>query len=102
LLIYAVALSLVGVGALFLAVPNTLTTTVGIPLPTPIALMEIRGVYGGFFSGTGLFFLLFAGNDVWLRPGLVTQASIMSGLVLGRLLGTSPVSVRRQTFTTGC
>jgi pimeloyl-ACP methyl ester carboxylesterase len=85
--LYAVALGLVSVGAVFLIAPTILTTTADILLPVPVARMEIRGVYGGFFVGTGVFFLLCARRHAWLRPGLVAQASIMGGLVLGRGIG---------------
>jgi len=34
-----------------------------------------------------LFFFLFARRDAWLRPGLVAQAAIFGGFVLGRTLG---------------
>ena len=85
--LYAVALGVVSVGAVFLIAPTTLTTTVGIPLLGPVARMEIRGIYGGFFIGTGVFFLLCASHQALLRPGLLAQASTMGGLVLGRVLG---------------
>ena len=56
-------------------------------MPTRIAVMEVRGVYGGFFLGTGFFFLLFARHEAWFRPGLIAQASIFGGFVLGRTVG---------------
>ena len=70
-----------------LIVPANLTKLVEIVMPTNVATMEVRGVYGGFFAGTGFFFLVFARRDAWLRPGLVAQASIFGGFVLGRTLG---------------
>ena len=76
-----------GLGAMSLVAPVNLTSLVEIAMPTPIAVMEVRGVYGGFFLGTGFFFFLFARRDAWLRPGLVAQASILGGFVLGRALG---------------
>jgi hypothetical protein len=81
------ALVFLGLGAMSLIAPANLTPLVEITMPTPIAVMEVRGVYGGFFFGTGFFFLLFARRDAWLRPGLVAQASIFGGFVLGRTLG---------------
>jgi hypothetical protein len=85
--LYLVGVSFLGLGALFLVSPASITAQAEVSLPTPIAVMEVRGVYGGFFLGTGLFFLIFARRDAWLRPGLVAQSSIMGGLVLGRTLG---------------
>ena len=85
--LYVGAIVFLGLGMMSLVVPGNLTPLVEIAMPTPVAVMEIRGVYGGFFLGTGLFFLLFARRDSWLKPGLVAQASIFGGLVLGRTLG---------------
>lgn len=85
--LYFFSLGFLAFGLLFLVAPTTLTTLAEITLPTPIALMEIRGVYGGFFLGVGLFLFLCARRESWLRPGLAAQATIMGGLVAGRILG---------------
>ena len=85
--LYFFGLGFLGFGLLFLVSPTTLTTLTDISLPTPIALMEIRGVYGGFFIGAGLFLLICAWRESWLRPGMMAQAAILGGLVVGRVLG---------------
>jgi hypothetical protein len=85
--IYVMAVVFLGLGAMFLVAPTNLTPLVQISMPTRIAIMEVRGVYGGLFFGIGFFFLLFARRDSWLRPGLVAQAGIMGGFVLGRTVG---------------
>ncbi len=85
--LYVVASVFVGLGMMSLVAPSLLTPLVEIGMPTRVALMEVRGVYGGFFFGTGVFFFLFARRDAWLRPGLVAQASVFGGFVLGRTLG---------------
>lgn len=85
--LYVVAVVFLGLGAMSLVAPTNLTALVEIAMPTRIAVMEVRGVYGGFFFGTGFSFLLFARHEAWLRPGLVAQASIFGGFVLGRTLG---------------
>ena len=41
----------------------------------------------GFFFGAGFFFFLFARHEAWFRPGLIAQASIFGGFVLGRTVG---------------
>lgn len=85
--LYFFALGFLGFGLLFLVNPTALTTLAEISLPSPIALMEVRGVYGGFFIGAGLFLFICAWRESWLRPGLTAQATIMGGLVVGRIFG---------------
>jgi len=85
--LYIGAIVFLGLGLMSLIAPGNLTPLVGIVMPTAVAIMEIRGVYGGFFFGTGLFLWLFARRDSWLQPGLVALASILGGFVLGRVLG---------------
>lgn len=84
--LYFFGLGFLGFGLLFLIAPTTLTTLAEVTLPTAAALMEIRGVYGGFFPGVGGFLLLCAWRESWLRPGLAAQAAIMGGLVVARIL----------------
>jgi hypothetical protein len=85
--LYIGAIVFLGLGLMSLIAPGNLTPLVEIVMPTAVAIMEIRGVYGGFFFGTGLFLWLFARRDSWLQPGLVALASIFGGFVLGRVLG---------------
>lgn len=85
--LYVVAAVFLGLGAMSLIAPMNLTALLEIAMPTRIAVMEVRGVYGGFFFGTGFFFLLFARHEAWFRPGLIAQASIFGGFVLGRAVG---------------
>lgn len=68
------AVTFLGLGLMCLTAPKILTQLVEISMPTPVAVMEVRVVYGGLFLGVGAFFLLFAMRDAWLRPGLVAQA----------------------------
>ena len=85
--LYIVAVVFLGLGIMSLIAPVNLTKLVEIVMPTNVAIMEVRGVHGGFFAGTGFFLLIFARRDAWLQPGLVAQASIFGGFVLGRTLG---------------
>ena len=85
--LYVVGVVFLGLGAMSLIAPTNLTRLVEIAMPTRIAIMEVRGVYGGFFFGTGFLFLLFARHEPWFRPGLIAQASIFGGFVLGRVVG---------------
>jgi len=74
-----VAVVFLGLGAMSLIAPTNLTALVEIAMPTRIAVMEVRGVYGGFFFGTGFFFLLFARHQAWCRPVPIAKASIFEG-----------------------
>ncbi len=85
--LYVMAVTFLGLGAMSLVAPTNLTTLVELSMPTPIAIMEVRGVYGGLFFGIGSFFLVFARRDAWVRPGLVAQVGVMGGFVLGRTVG---------------
>jgi hypothetical protein len=85
--LYVVAAVFLGLGCMCLVAPLTLTHLVEIAMPTPVAVMEVRGVYGGFFLGTGFYFFLFARRDGWLLPGLAAQGSVFGGFVLGRTVG---------------
>ena len=85
--LYVVGVIFLGLGAMSLIAPTNLTRLVEVAMPTRIAVMEVRGVYGGLFLGTGFFFLLFARHEAWFRPGLIAQASIFGGFVLGRTVG---------------
>jgi hypothetical protein len=85
--LYMMAFVFLDLGVMSLVAPTYLTPLVEISMPTPIAVMEIRGVYGGLFFGIGFFCLLFARRDAWLRPGLVAQTGVMGGFVLGRTVG---------------
>jgi hypothetical protein len=80
-------LTFVSLGAMSLVAPSHLTSLVEISMPSPIAVMEVRGVYGGLFFGIGVTFSLLAWRDEWLLPGLIAQAGIMGGFVLGRTVG---------------
>ena len=81
------AVTFLGLGTMSLIAPQELTRLVEISMPTPVAMMEVRGVYGGLFFGIGAFFLVFARHGPWLRPGLVAQVGVMGGFVLGRAVG---------------
>ena len=85
--LYVMAVTFLGLGLMSLVAPTNLTLLVELAMPTPIAVMEVRGVYGGLFFGIGAFFLVFARQDSWLRAGLVAQLGVMGGFVLGRIVG---------------
>ena len=71
------AVTFLGLGTMSLIAPQELTRLVEISMPTPVAMMEVRGVYGGLFFGIGAFFFVFARHGPWFRPGLVAQVGVM-------------------------
>jgi hypothetical protein len=87
LLLYLFGGGLLGFGILFLFSPTALTTLVEVALPTPSATMEVRGVYGGLFSGVALFLIFCAWREASLRMGLIALAFISGGLSVGRAVG---------------
>ena len=67
--LYVLAVVFLGLGAMSLSAPTNLTALVEIAMPTRIAVMEVRGVYGGFFFGTVSSFSLFARPQAGFDPG---------------------------------
>ena len=51
------AVTFLGLGMMSLIAPQELTRLVEISMLTPVAMMEVRGVYGGLFFGIGPFSL---------------------------------------------
>lgn len=80
-------LGLLGFGILFLLSPEQLTSQVGTEMPTATSMMDIRAVYGGLFAGVGAFWVYSARTPALQRPGLVSLAFAMVGLVIGRTVG---------------
>jgi hypothetical protein len=68
-----VSLYLMAVVFFYLGATSYIATTnlpaVEIDMPTRIAVMEVRGVYGGFFFGTVSSFSLFARPQAGFDPG---------------------------------
>src|SRR5258708_40069031 len=80
--LYVMAITFIGLGLMSLIAPTNLTPLVELTMTTPVAIMEIRGVYGGLFPRIGRFFLLSSRPPTPILPGLVAPACILRGLVL--------------------
>ncbi len=74
------AVTFTGLGLMSLISPTNLTPLVELTMTTPVAIMEIRGVYGGLFLGIGVLFLLFARHGAWLRPLLIGDRRLFRSL----------------------
>lgn len=76
----------VAVGIWFLFDPVGAAATVQIPLEAPMAIADIRAVYGGLDLAVGIFLLRNAFTER-VAEGLRLQAVAFAGLLVGRLLG---------------
>lgn len=74
-------------GAAFLWQPAPLAARVDIHLTTPVALAEIRTVYGGLELGLGIFLGASSLHLPWRRAGAVAALFSLAGAVSGRTIG---------------
>lgn len=81
------ALVFLAVGIGFLVAPVELSAVVSIDLLTAEARTDLRATYGGFNTGIGLFLLVAARRDAWLRPGIAVVGFAGLGYGGGRLIG---------------
>ena len=87
----ALLASVVGFAALgvpFLLWPVELSGLVGIELPSATARTDVRAVYGGFQLGLAAFLAYCAARPERTVLGLAATAASVTGLAMGRLLGT--------------
>ncbi len=57
-------------------------------IPTsPSAMIDMRATYGGFGLGIGVFFGVCARNMDLVFVGLGSSLAVLSGIVLGRIVG---------------
>jgi hypothetical protein len=74
-----------GLAGLF--VPTALLAPVGVLLPVPAAVAEMRGFYGGLEIGIGLFLLLSSRTPRYAEAATLLAALGLAGIPAGRLLG---------------
>lgn len=67
--------------------PLSLLGTVGVELPVPSAVAEMRGFYGGLEIGIALFLLYSSRAARYAETAALMPALGLSGLVIGRLVG---------------
>jgi Domain of unknown function (DUF4345) len=85
----AIGLLLVAFGVAYLIAPAPMAALAGLDLPTPLALIEVRGFYGGQLVGLGAFVLLGVSKPRFVVPGLLLAALSLGGTALGRIVGIS-------------
>lgn len=87
LLLLASAVIFIGVGAIFLFLPESFAHVLEITAPTAMARMDLRATYGGLELGFGIFLVICVVKRPWIRPGLVALALATGGFAFGRLVG---------------
>ncbi len=83
----AIGLLLVAFGVAYLIAPVPMAALAGLDLPTPLALIEVRGFYGGQLVGLGGFILLGVSRPRFVVPGLLLTALSLGGTAFGRIVG---------------
>ena len=83
----AIGLLLVAFGVAYLIAPVPMAALAGLDLPTSLALIEVRGFYGGQLVGLGGFILLGVSKPRFVVPGLLLTALSLGGTAFGRIVG---------------
>lgn len=74
-------------GIAFLAVPALMAAGMGIALPVPTAVTDVRAVYGGLQLGLGCLLICWSRRPPLITAGLYTIVATLGGITLGRTLG---------------
>lgn len=82
-----VALLLVGLGIWLILEPKAIETLYPISLNAPMAVSEIRAVFGGLMAGIGGALLLLDLVYKRRRDAAMVLATVMGGLFLARIVG---------------
>lgn len=77
----------IGVGALFLIIPEQNAAVLEIVGRTATGRTDLRATYGGLELGFGIFLVICVLKQRWTRPGLVALALSTAGFATGRLAG---------------
>jgi hypothetical protein len=80
-------LLLVAFGVAYLIAPVPLAAVAELGVSTPLAVIEVRGFYGGQLVGLGAFVLLGVWRAAFATPALVLVAASLGGTALGRVVG---------------
>lgn len=86
IVLVAAGVTFLAVGVGFLFWPQELSETLGLTLATPMAVADVRAVYGGLDLAVAILLLLSVLRNELLL-GLRIQAVVFGGLLAGRLLG---------------
>jgi hypothetical protein len=89
----AMGLPCVIIGMAYLVAPVSLAAFADLALPSPLAVIEVRGFYGGQLVGLGAFMLLGARRSAFTKPALLLVAAALGGTALGRVVGVVAAGV---------
>ena len=74
-------------GLAYLIQPAEMAAVAGLALPTPAAVIEVQGFYGGQLVGLGAATLLGAWKHRFVMPALILLAASLGGTASGRIYG---------------
>lgn len=80
-------LSSVGIGVAYLVAPTALAALTDLHAQSPLAVVEVRGFYGGQLVGLGVLILLGASRSAFVAPALLLIAASLGGTAFGRVVG---------------
>jgi len=83
----ASGLMFLGFGLAFMFRPVATAGMVGISLPEPAAVTEIRAFYGGLEVGLAALLFVAAAYGPWRAMGLALATAAFAGPALGRIVG---------------
>ncbi len=81
------ALVFLAVGVGFLVIPVEWASLTEISLPTAMSRTDLRATYGGLDFAVGVFLIVAARRNEWVRPGLLVLALAAAGFATGRVIG---------------
>jgi Domain of unknown function (DUF4345) len=87
LFLLATGLLSVAIGLAYLIAPVPLASVAALDLSSPLAVIEVRGFYGGQLIGLGAFILLGIWRSAFVVPALLLIAASLGGTALGRIVG---------------
>lgn len=87
LFLLATGLLSVVFGVAYLFAPIPMASLADLDPSTPLAVIEVRGFYGGQLVGLGGFILLGVWRSAFVTPALLLIAASLGGTALGRMVG---------------
>lgn len=87
LFLLATGLLSVAFGVAYLIAPIQMASLANLDPATPLAVIEVRGFYGGQLVGLGGFILLGVWRSAFVTSALLLIAASLGGTAIGRIIG---------------